>query len=574
MSNRSIRMSELKKIPKIAQLDHRHLLDESGKPFFLKNMTRRERRKLNADSRKVAEKYNVILRSLYTTGVGFPVDQTTRQMAAEYTHRFASSGTGNLPVSFNYFESFLNIKLMKGTVAPFTELTPETNHLFHASDFFDFLTSADSDGFDASDLLNLPEAESFHFSNNGAIEELSFFDAKGREYLLSGFSMIRRGDSVHWFLVAGEKLTKEEWELRTNEAPKVDIEDIAPWKRAFLNDSIKRSGSSTGAPLRLEGTELAVRTLTAGEFDLKTKKHIERGVFIETENSFAVFSDDPEVLMALTSSKKEEIIERALNRISEADILWSLAEGFFQLPRYFETRVTVSKSLARGHGKQHGLKGKGGKGIKAEYVAVEAVYIEDDDSPSVVRRVRMPVYSTETEGHWRRLKFGQTGKDREGNPVTGKTWVNRSNPWRNESARSSTVFVKDSLAVAKARVEKLYSEAENTISDEDIVPEGNGELYVLRCTLMDEEVYKVGWTAGTAVERAKQLSSATGVPLAFVVVASWSHDAPEALETEVHAQLSPYRVNNQREFFRLNFDAIRKIILNTIERVKPSEAEI
>ena len=570
MNNRSSRMSELNKIPALGRVDHRHVLDESGKPFFLKHLTRKERRKLKKESAKLAKQYGALIRSFCTTGVGFPVDQMTRQMATEYTHRFASSGTGNMPVSFNYFEPFLNIKLIEGSVAPYTELTPETNHLFHASDFFDFLTSVDSDGFDVSDLCSLPEAETFHFSNNGNIEEISFFDAKGREYLLSGFSMVRRGNSLHWFFVAGEKLTEEEWKLRIEDAATVDLEKITPWKRAFLKESIERDGSTTGAPQKLEGSEFAVRTLTAGEFDLKSKKHIERSIFIETENSFSVFSDDPEILLSLSSADKEKIIENSLNRIREADILWSLAEGFFQLPQYFETRVTVSREIVGGHGKQHGLKGKGGRGVKAQFVAVEAVSIEDNNSPPAIRRVRMPVYSSETEGHWRRLKYQQVGKDREGNPVTGKTWIQGSYPWRNERSRDSTVFVKDSLSVAKYRIEQLYSDAEAKASKEEVVREGNGELYVLRCTLMEEEVYKVGWTSGAAEERAKQLSSASGVPIAYAVVESWQHDDPGALETEVHAQLSPYRTNNQREFFRLNFEAIRKIITTTIERVEPN----
>ncbi|WP_120496899.1 GIY-YIG nuclease family protein [Kiloniella sp. EL199] len=572
MNSRLNRLSELKKIPKIAQLDHRLLLDGSGKPFFLKNMSRKERRKLKAASRKIARQYTLVLQSLYSSGVGFPVDQTMRQMAAEYTHRYASSGTGNQPVSFNYFEPFLNLKLMKGSVAPYTELTPETNHLFYATDFFDFLTSNDSDGLDVSDLLDLPEAETFHFSNNGVVEEISFFDAKGREYIFSGFSMVRRNDSIHWFLVAGEKLTEEEWNLRSDEGTqKIDIENIDPWKRAFLTESIESTGSSMGAPLKLEGADFAARTLTAGEFDLKAKKHIERSLFIETENSYAVFSDDPEILLTLTPKKKEQIIEKALDRIAQADILWNLAEGFLQLPRYFETRITIPKSLIKGQGKQHGLKGKGGKGVSADYVAVEAVSIEDNEAPSIVRRVSMPVYSTETEGHWRRLKLGQSGKDRNGCPISGKTWVSKSNPWRNERKRDSTIFVKDSLAVAKSRVEEIYAIAAAAASDEEAVRTGNGELYVLRCTLMEEEVYKVGWTSATAKERAKQLSSATGVPLSYVVVESWEHDDPEALETEVHAQLSPYRINNQREFFRLSFASIRKIVITTIMRTNLNE---
>lgn len=319
--------------------------------------------------------------------------------------------------------------------------------------------------------------------------------------------------------------------------------------------------------MKLEGTESSMRTLVAGEFDASEEKHLGKCIFIETENTFGVFSDDPEILVAIKEADKKKIINGAMERIAQADILWNLAEGFLQLPQYFETRVTVSRDLVKGYGKRHGLKGKGGKGVSADYVAVEAVAIEESEAPSVIRRVSMPHYATETEGHWRRLKIGQTGKDRDGAPVSGKTWVNRKSPWRNREDRNNVVFVKDCLAVAKTRIEELYAASEVETNDDPSSSEERGQLYVLRCTLMDENVYKVGWTSGTAFERAEQLSAATGVPLAFVVVESWVYSDAEALEADVHALLAPYRVNNRREFFRLSFENIRKIIVQTIERV-------
>jgi hypothetical protein len=571
MNDRKNRLGELTRIPYIARIDHRHFLDKSGDLAWKKNLTRKQRRTLEADSKKLAEKYKTVLKKLFSSGVGFPVDQTLRQMAIEYTHRFASSGTETLPVSFNYFEAFCNIKLIKDSVAPYAMPLEETNHLFQASDFLDFFTSEDCQNSDIANLLRLRENHVFHFTNNGNIEEITFFDASGREYVLSGFSVVRRGTSLHWFLVAGEKLTEEEWEVRRSESHDIDISNITPWKRAFLKEAMDRTGTTAGPPLRLEGTEYAVRTLVAGEFDLLQEKHIGRCIFVETENSFAVFSDDPEILVGFRSNEhKKGIIDTALDRIGQADILWSLAEGLFNLPQYFEARVTLSKSLIRDRGQQLGLKGKGGRGLRADYVAVEAISVEDQEAPSTIRRISMPGYAIETEGHWRRLNFAQIGKDREGNPVAGKTWVNRSSPWRDERNRDRVVFVKDLIAVAKAKVQDLYSVAERVEAVNHQAHKGNGELYVLRCALMEEEVFKVGWTSVTAQERAQQLSSATGVPLAFVVVESWVHNDPEALETEVHAQLSPYRVNNQREFFRLNFTEIRRIIVTTMERVKDS----
>lgn len=83
---------------------------------------------------------------------------------------------------------------------------------------------------------------------------------------------------------------------------------------------------------------------------------------------------------------------------------------------------------------------------------------------------------------------------------------------------------------------------------------------------MKDEIYKVGWTSGTAEQRAKELSSATGVPSSFVVVASWKHPDAEALEKGVHAMLTPYRINEGREFFQVSYALLKDIIEGEIRR--------
>ena len=91
-------------------------------------------------------------------------------------------------------------------------------------------------------------------------------------------------------------------------------------------------------------------------------------------------------------------------------------------------------------------------------------------------------------------------------------------------------------------------------------------LYVLRCAVMQDEVFKVGWTSGTAEERAKQISYATGVPNSFIVVDQWMHTDPAALEKNVHVQLDPYRISDSREFFKLDYPRLKSIIEGEITR--------
>jgi hypothetical protein len=66
--------------------------------------------------------YRRILLGIRQSGAGYPVDQLLRQLAIEYTHRYASAGVGSQPVSFNYFEAFCDIKLIENSVAPMRSL--------------------------------------------------------------------------------------------------------------------------------------------------------------------------------------------------------------------------------------------------------------------------------------------------------------------------------------------------------------------------------------------------------------------------------------------------------------------
>ena len=62
---------------------------------------------------------------------------------------------------------------------------------------------------------------------------------------------------------------------------------------------------------------------------------------------------------------------------------------------------------------------------------------------------------------------------------------------------------------------------------------------------------KIGMTCESPEERAKELSSATGVPYPFQVVVCKKVYNPKAKEAAIHELLSAlgYRVNEKREFF-------------------------
>jgi len=75
-----------------------------------------------------------------------------------------------------------------------------------------------------------------------------------------------------------------------------------------------------------------------------------------------------------------------------------------------------------------------------------------------------------------------------------------------------------------------------------------GCVYVLTNASMEGQV-KVGWTRGSAEDRARALST-TSVATPFVVAHSSPNSDAPALEKQIHAALAGCRVAANREFFR------------------------
>lgn len=84
---------------------------------------------------------------------------------------------------------------------------------------------------------------------------------------------------------------------------------------------------------------------------------------------------------------------------------------------------------------------------------------------------------------------------------------------------------------------------------------GHGFVYVLGNESMPS-VYKIGHTKFHPAIRAAQLSSATGCPTAFEVLAYFASEDAFSDEVAMHKDLSEYRVNGRREFFNAPPDLI------------------
>jgi len=475
-------------------------------------------------------------------------------------------------MSFNYFESFCDIKLIDGSVAPYAYPIAEVDHLFGIVDYFDFITTGEGAMLELSSLMELPEGQAFHFTASGAISDFTYLTAEGREFVVSGFSMVRHGTSLHWYLVGGEIYPEVEWEKLKDHQEELDPDHVPAPKRLFLSSAMKKYGNKRGPPVALEGTKRAMRMVVGGETNIQSRKHLGRIIMSEWERMFDVVCDDPDIFRdERDPAKRAEITKQIHERVEESAVLWNLAEAMFQLPSYFKFKVGVARSVLVSGGQKLAKVPKGGKGIGANFRYVSAIEFTDSSTPTV-RPYIAPHYAVETEGFWRRLAREEYGEDANGNRVRGKTWIKETNDWRRRADEQKTIYVKSSVAAARLKANEYLDQAQaadrkSKQSDLPVAEGESGVIYVLRCTVMKDEVYKVGWTAGTAQERAQQLSAATGVPSSFAVVGTWQHRNPEGLERNIHAMLAPYRINDGREFFMASYPTIKSIVEAEIERV-------
>lgn len=95
---------------------------------------------------------------------------------------------------------------------------------------------------------------------------------------------------------------------------------------------------------------------------------------------------------------------------------------------------------------------------------------------------------------------------------------------------------------------------EKTIEEKDVFGDSTeGYVYVMTNSSIEGQV-KIGKTTRDPYERAKELSSATGVPTPFVVVFYKPFKDCHFAEKTIHHYLGKkgYRVNNNREFFNMS----------------------
>lgn len=145
-----------------------------------------------------------------------------------------------------------------------------------------------------------------------------------------------------------------------------------------------------------------------------------------------------------------------------------------------------------------------------------------------------PEIKIEDTGFWKRIPLQSQGQDKNGNTITGRTWITKTLSWVESPSENNNLSIK----------RKNY----------EIKDENSGYIYVMRSAAHQKNIFKIGLTTREAEVRAKELGRSTSSPDQFLVVEEWYVKDCFLAEKLIHEKLDEYRVNPKREYFKARYD--------------------
>jgi hypothetical protein len=525
--------------------------------------------------REISKRYKLARASVQAqlnSGAGRFADEALREFLTEYNHRTWNYGLRSLPMSFNVLEPLFNYDEENN----FFRLLPEIDYLFSIEDFVDFSTQPTTRDASLADAKNLKEGVIYNYSAYDDPTILSFQMNDGIEYILASVSMLRRGPELTVLVTAGEKGQREQ------------LNRICLWDSVKYSEVVPDE-SLPDEPIMLKGAPDFVKAYAACRFDLDAMTVQVRYLMLDAGRFFEVYTDDPDGLASMTEEKQSELLNANSDKLDTRATLWELAKTVVLLPSYIQARIEFvkdeSQSTALALQAKNSLKVRLAlEGVrpaeKVLYRRISAIRIIRPASPSPVgtgRAYTPPQFMVPVQGYWRVfMDSDRSGHDEAGNPVSGKTWVRPHTRYTDRPEAPKVIYIKSSLAYARRQLESYHKKMgyKCALSNEQseipgplqpLDSEAPGYLYVFRSPAHGRDIYKVGYTDRDPESRARELSSASGNPVPFLVVQAWAVVDPRAAEVAAHEALANYRLASNREFFVGQYALLRELIERAIE---------
>lgn len=445
----------------------------------------------------------------------------------DYNYRLLNHGPLALPTSFNVVQAFLEFN----TEFSVFDLRQEREHFLRLEDYFEWYTSDNKTPGEPEILIDvLQEGVVYSYDVVGDIGDYTI-STEGSRLAIVGVSLIRHKNELSIILLSGENPPYPP----DSEIPFFQFAKTRPKGKEGLSSD----NSFSIKDRYMEGMLGYVKVLLLTRFNLANKLHDVRYLNIDVGNGFMVNSDDQQIFDPnyIGQEKQKEIIQNSISILDRYSQLFSALASLIYLPVMFVTendrviQPTFTTNLGISTQRPAVRKAVKEFGKKALILSRSVRCLTSKNKENFVgvghRVIEPPNFTFETTGFWKPIGPNEIGEDESGNPIFGQTWVERRDTYSIKNAESFVISTK-----AKASV-------------------GNdpGMVYIMRSSSHGNDLYKIGITRRTIEQRAQELSSSTGSPLPFEVLASWEVEDCGVIEKEVHSRLKKYRVNKKREFF-------------------------
>lgn len=424
--------------------------------------SRGERRRRERDAKVAWSRVLDRRAAVQASGAGFHVDEELREFLSLYNMRLDEDVENPaLPFSFGIVQGFLEMR----RDGPFVsyEMAQERDHAYSAGDFVEFVREGRCEDAGRARLEALAEGVVHNYTALGDIREHAFVDSDGEAFAVSGMSLVRRGARLHWVLVGGTVCDLAE------ATDKIQ----AFYRKVETEGRIETRGDRKLDFSRLHAAQLGDvegvwKTVAFGLFDLDRMIHESRTFARDEGPSRTLVSDDPASLgiedITKATPDQAEGMKAFAARVDEHRIVFDVAETLFQLPAYFAYRVHLVREVER---RTQVGKGGGENAVRVMRAPrdsrigvrrIETLEILNLQAQPGTRSYTPPRHQVSVEGFWRTLRPGSIGKDRNGRPEAGRTWIEGHVRWRDRLPRAGVITVKAPVAPALERAERLKAE--------------------------------------------------------------------------------------------------------------------
>jgi hypothetical protein len=509
--------------------------------------------------REIIEKFkkaSAIIDAQLDNGVGFYIDGILREFLLEYNGRNFKHGLRSMPASFNAMEAFYQF----AQDLCIFKLYPEKEHLFSSLQFLDYATSPNSPDDVREVLQSIEDSVIYSYNIINSPEDITFSTNDGIEYAIGGSTIIRHGTEVCVLLLAGQKTDLTE---RTRELAELPKGNYFPGKELITpaEDLVREA-------VPLLGNKQFWQKLVLSRFDLETATFDVRYVLTDAGDHFRIETDDTSIFRQGIPPydvlpEFEEEAKRQTNNIKRYDTLFELCKTALYLPLFFEEHVDDIRIESHSTKFLKRIKKKGGHKKKTKYLSaaerithrpVSVLYLPEYQHPTRTIH-KAPDIKIEVSGFWKKLAPDQLGTDKHGDPIHGRTWIEKTLIWSESTREPGTLFAKNHVP------------NQATTSRTDTLDKGY--IYVMRSAAHNKDIFKIGLTRRSSDIRSDELSRATGVPDKFLVVQEWEVSDCVKAEMLIHQALDQYRINPDREFFKVSYKIINKVIEEIINQLEP-----